>query len=115
MSLFAKHVPQGGGTALGTGFIEPALFQNALDFLAQVASLADADQITFDVGHEDWNPLVGEIFGQSLQTDRFSSASGACDQAVAVGHPHQNVAICGLIAGNQELIWHEKGSSQLEK
>jgi hypothetical protein len=59
--------------------------------------------------------LIGEILGQSLQTDRFSCASGACDQAVAVGHPHQNVAICGLIAGNQELIWHEKESPQLEK
>jgi hypothetical protein len=34
---------------------------------------------------------------------------------MAVGHPHQNVAICGLIAGNHELIWHEKGSPQLEK
>jgi hypothetical protein len=59
--------------------------------------------------------MVGEIFGQSLQTDRFTSACGSCNEAVTVGHAHQNVAICGFIAGNQELIWHEKGSPQLEK
>jgi hypothetical protein len=92
-----------------------SLFQNAFDFVAQVASLADTDQIALDVGHEDGNALIGEVLGQSLQTDRFTGACGPCNEAVAVGHAHQNVAICGLIAGNQELIWHEKGSSQLEK
>jgi hypothetical protein len=100
MTLFAKDVPKRCWAALGNGFVQLPVFQNALDFVAQMAHLTDTDQITFDVGHENWHPLVGKILGQALQADGFASSSGAGDEAMAVGHAHQNVAICGLIAGN---------------
>jgi hypothetical protein len=29
---------------------------------------------------------------------------------MSVGHSKQNVTFCGFIAGNQQLIWHKKGS-----
>jgi hypothetical protein len=80
-----------------------------------MAGLTDADQIAFYIGHEDRHALIRKVFSQGLQTDGFTSASGPRDQAMAIGHAHQNVAICGFIAGNQELIWHEKGSPHLEK
>ena len=44
-----------------------------------------------------------------------ASASDASSQSIAVGHTPQNVAISGLIAGNQELIWLSKEPTQLEK
>ena len=113
MALFAKNIPQGGWAALGAGFVQLAFFQNPLDLVAEVARLTDTDQIAFDIGHEDRHALIGEVFSQSLQTHRFAGACGPCNQAMAVGHAHQNVAICGFIAGNQELIWHEKGSPHL--
>ena len=47
--------------------------------------------------------------------DLFASASDASSQSIAVGHTPQNVAISGLIAGNQELIWLSKEPTQLEK
>jgi hypothetical protein len=115
VTLLAKNIPQSGGAALWAWRVQLTIFQDAFDFVAQLPSLADAHQIAFDIGHEDGHPMVGEILGQSLQTDRFTSACGAGNEAVTVGHAHQNVAICGFIAGNQELIWHEKGSPQLEK
>jgi hypothetical protein len=115
VSLLAKNIPKGGGAALRHGLVQLPFFQNTSDFVAQVACLADADQIAFDVGHKDGHALIGEVFRQILQTDRFAGACCSGNQAVAVGHAHQNVTICGLIAGNQELIWHEKGSPQLEK
>jgi hypothetical protein len=34
-----------------------------------------------------------------------ASAIAASRPSIAVGHTPQNVAISGLIAGNQELIW----------
>jgi hypothetical protein len=34
-----------------------------------------------------------------------ASAIAASRPSIAVGHTSQNVAIYGLIAGNQELIW----------
>ena len=47
--------------------------------------------------------------------DLFASASDTSSQSIAVGHTPQNVAISGLIAGNQELIWLSKEPTQLEK
>ncbi len=49
--------------------------------------------------------------------DLFASASASdtSSQSIAVGHTPQNVAISGLIAGNQELIWLSKEPTQLEK
>jgi hypothetical protein len=41
----------------------------------------------------------GASFGAS------ASAIAASRPSIAVGHTSQNVAISGLIAGNQELIW----------
>ena len=44
-------------------------------------------------------------FGASFGASASASAIAASRPSIAVGHTSQNVAISGLIAGNQELIW----------
>ena len=52
VALLAKHIPQRGRAGLGRGQVEPALFEHACQLVTDLAGLAGAGQVAFDVGHE---------------------------------------------------------------
>ena len=85
VALFAKHIPQGGGAGRKSGYVQAALFQYGGHFVGQLARLAQARQVTLDVGHEHRHADAREALRHGLQGDGFARACGAGDQAVAVG------------------------------
>ena len=85
VALLAKHIPQGGGAGRKSGCVQTALFQDGGHFVAQLAGLAQARQVAFDVGHEHRHADAREALRHGLQGDGFARTGGTGDQAVAVG------------------------------
>ena len=115
MALFAKDVPQGGGAGHGLGQCQAAVLEHGGQFFADLATLADAGQVTFDVGHEDRHTQARKVLGQGLQGHGFAGAGGACDQAVAVGQAWQKLALRLGVLSNQHGFSHRKSPALSEK
>src|SRR6185437_11337644 len=85
MALLAEDVPE-RDRAAGEGRRRQTHCLEALGELWRVlAGLADAGEVAFDVGREDWHTAAAERFRDDLQGDGFAGAGGSRYQAMAVG------------------------------
>ena len=104
MALLTKNVPQGHGAGRKSGRGQTAFFQNARHLLGQLARLAHAGQVAFDVGHEDRHADAGQALGHGLQGDGFARSGGTGDQAMAIGQFGQQKAVGSATARNQDRL-----------
>ena len=86
MSLFAIHIVKAHGTGLELWILNTELGQSLFNKTAHFASLADAREVAFHVGHEAGYSRLTESFGHDLQGDRFARTGGTGDKTMAVGH-----------------------------
>src|SRR5580704_16225558 len=91
MALFAENVPEGDGAGSEGEIGEVEFFDAVGNFGIVGAGLADAGEVAFDVGGEDGNADAAEGFGHNLESNGFSGAGGAGDEAVAIGHLGEEV------------------------
>ena len=100
VALLAKHIPQGGRAGHGFGLVDAALFQDTRQLVADMARLADAGQVAFDIGHKHRHADFGEILRQGLQRDGFAGAGSPGDQAVAIRQRREQLAGGGGVFGD---------------
>jgi hypothetical protein len=66
VARLAKHIPQRSGAADGLRGGQAAFLDGGCKLGGNVARLADACQVAFDVGHKDGHADFGEAFSQRL-------------------------------------------------
>ena len=92
MTGLTENIPEAG--RIGTIF--KVLFQSkARNPLLHIRGIhtghAHTGQVALDIGQEHGNTHLGEGLGHDLHGDGLAGAGRAGDQAVAVGHPGQQV------------------------
>ena len=102
VALLAEHIPQRCRAGQGLGQRQAALLERGGQLAFDLAGLADAAQVSLDVGHEDRHADLREAFGQFLQRDGLAGTGGAGDQAMPIGQSGQQDTFCGRVLGNQK-------------
>jgi len=101
VALLAKHIPQRGGAGLGRGQANTTVLQGGGQLAANLARLADAGQVTLDIGHEHRHANARESLGQCLKGYSLAGAGRAGDQPVSIGQARKQKTLRCAIFGNQ--------------
>ena len=91
MALFAEDIPAGGGIGEEGEVGEFEFFDTVRNFGIVGAGLADAGEVAFDVGGKHGHADAGEGLRHDLESDGFTGAGGAGDQAVSIGHLREEI------------------------
>ena len=110
VARLAEHIPQRGRAGLRGGRTDVAFRQRCRQLRRNAPSLADARQVTLDIGHEHRHADLGEVLSQGLQRDCLAGACGAGDQTVAVGQRGQQFTSDVAALGDEQGIGHERRS-----
>ena len=102
VALLAKHIPQRGWAGQRGGQLKASVLERGGQLAFNLAALADAAEVAFDVGHEHRHANLREAFRQFLQGNGLACTCCACDQAMSIGESGQQGAFCGRVLGNQK-------------
>ena len=91
VALLAEDVPEGDGAGGEGEVVDLELLYPVGNFRVVDARLADAGEVSLNVGGKDGDADAAEGFGHYLQGDGFAGAGGAGDQTMAVRHGRQEV------------------------